>query len=105
ARVLSLVRGALPVAVPEHRLLARDLVAYPRLPGEPGWILGEGGAPSWAFDPAAPPEAFLASYARLIAALWAIDAERARFSGVPVRTVDEARSEMARAMDATRGEL
>lgn len=105
ARVLRLVRSILPVAVPDWRIHAPELIAYPRLPGTPAWSLGADGALTWALDATAPSDDFLDSYAEAIAALSTIDAERATRAGLRVQTIDEARAEVARAMDDARAPL
>ena len=105
ARALRLVRDALPVAVPDWHLHARDVIAYPRLPGTPGWSLGADGAVEWALDATSLPEAFLESLAQTVAALQAVPLARVRDAGVRIETPEEARADIARAMSDTRGVL
>ncbi len=110
ARVLRLVRSHLPVAVPEWRVHARDVIAYPRLAGVPAVTVdrdvatrdGPTKGPTWnVIDPAAPCDAFVDSFAEALAALQAIPVERARLAGVPVRGIDAVRAELSAAIDAT----
>lgn len=74
ARVLSLVKGRIGVAVPDWKIHTAELIAYPRLDGTPAVTL-DTGAPVWNFvDPAAPSERFLDTSARVLAALQSLDA-------------------------------
>lgn len=105
ARILALVRRTLPVAVPDWRVHAAEVIAYPRLDGVPAVTL-EDGAPTWnVLDPAAPAPAFLDTMAAALAALQAIPADEVRAAGVPVRSIAEERAELARILDLTRAHL
>jgi aminoglycoside phosphotransferase (APT) family kinase protein len=105
ARVLGLVRPALPVAVPDWRVFGDTIIAYPRLDGTPA-VTVEGGAPTWHHvAPGNLPEAFLASFAKALCALLAIPAEVASRAGVPRQTVAEAREQLRIQMLATREAL
>lgn len=101
ARTLRALRGAMPFEVPDWRVHARDVIAYPRLPGTPAWTLGPNGV-SHALDPANLAEPFLESYARAIAALQSVPLERAADAGIRIETLELARGVMAGAMSATR---
>jgi macrolide phosphotransferase len=90
-RILGLVRDRLPAAVPDWRISGPGLIAYPRLPGEPGLTLSADGEPQWHFDREDP--RYARSLGRLIACLHGIDAEEARAAGVSIRTADEERAE------------
>jgi GTPase len=106
ARVLRLVSAHLPVAVPDWRIHAHDLIAYPRLEGQPVVTVDSNGEISWnVVDPKQPGDAFLDSVARMLAALRRIDADEARRAGVPVAPRDQARDDLARAMVRTRDVL
>lgn len=106
ARVLRLVRPRLPVAVPDWRVHAPDVIAYPRIAGTPAVTLTPAGAPQWNLvDPGAPSEGLLDDIAAVLAALRAVTPEAARRGGVPVTTIADVRSELARSMDATRDVL
>ncbi len=105
SRVLRLVAPRLPVKVPEWRLHARDVIAYPRLDGVPAVTL-EDGAPTWnRIDPAAPSERFVESFARMLVALQSVPLDVAKGAGVPVKTIEEQRSTFARALERTRDVL
>jgi aminoglycoside phosphotransferase (APT) family kinase protein len=105
ASVLALVRPRLPVAAPDWRVHAPDVIAYPRLAGTPAVTL-DTGAPVWNLvDPSAPSEAFLASFAAALAAIQSVAPDEARRAGVPVTPIALARQDLARAMDETRDAL
>lgn len=106
ARVLKVVRPVLaPIAAPDWRVYADDVIAYPRLPGTPAVTMA-GGVPQWnIIDPAAPSRVFLEALASALAALQGISVERAKEGGVPVVTIDGVRAELARAAETTRSAL
>ena len=57
AHVLRLVGPRLPVPVPDWRVHAMDLIAYPRLPGRPAVTFDADAGPRWAIpDHHAPPD-------------------------------------------------
>jgi len=106
ARVLRLVRPRLPVAIPDWRVHAREVIAYPRLDGTPAVTIDPGAGFSWnIIDPSALSEVFLESFARALAALQAVAPEEAASAGVPTKIVAEAREELGRAMHEARGAL
>lgn len=106
ARVLALVRSRLPVAVPDWRVHAPDVIAYPRLAGTPAVTVDPSTGPVWnLIDPAAPSAVFLDSFARALVALQAISPEAAAEAGVPTRTIAEVREALGRSMEATREAL
>lgn len=90
-RILEFVRPRLSVAVPIWRVCSDELVAYRRLPGEPGLTLDGSSQPVWHFDPSSPE--FATALGRLIAELQAFDVDAARVAGVPVMSMSEARSQ------------
>jgi len=90
-RILEFVRPRLSVAVPIWLVCSDELVAYRRLPGEPGLTLDGSGQPVWHFDPSSPE--FATALGRLIAELQAFDVDAARVAGVPVMSMSEARSQ------------
>jgi len=90
-RILEFVRPRLSVAVPIWRVCSDELVAYRRLPGEPGLTLDGSGQPVWHFDPSSPE--FATALGRLIAELQAFDVDAAREAGVPVMSMSEVRSQ------------
>lgn len=106
ARVLRLVAPRLlPILVPDWRIHDRDIIAYPRLEGTPVVTL-ETGEPTWnVVDPAHPQDAFIESFAKMLAGLQSITREKAEQAGVPVKTIDETKAHFARAMQTTRDAL
>jgi macrolide phosphotransferase len=106
SRILGLVRGCVPVDVPEWRVHTPELIAYPRLAGTPAATvdaIAKGYA--WSIDPHSPGEPFLASLAGALAALHGIDPAAAAAAGVRVQSPAAARQAMAEAMDETRSLL
>lgn len=97
ARVLAAVRDALPVAVPDWRVHAPDVIAYPRVAGTPA-VTVERGAPTWnVIDPGAPSPVFLDSFAGALTAL-----QQLAPAGVRAQTIDEERAAVAHALDVAR---
>lgn len=95
ARVLALLRQTFPFAVPDWRIHAAEVIAYPRLDGTPAVTL-DTGAPVWNHvDPAAPSEVFLDSMARALAALQAIPLAAAQAAGLRVPTLADERVHLA----------
>ncbi len=106
ARVLALVRDHLPVAVPEWRVYAPEVIAYPRLGGTPAVTIDLAAGPTWnLIDPAAPSEPFVASFAGALAALQAIPPAVAIEAGVPSTTIDKARRDLAQSISDSRDAL
>ena len=86
-RVLQLVRPALPVAAPDWRVHAPEVIAYPRITGVPA-ISVAAGEPTWhVLDPSAPAPAFIESMARTLATLQAIAPATAEATGAPVHVI------------------
>jgi aminoglycoside phosphotransferase (APT) family kinase protein len=101
ARILRGVAPHLPVPVPDWQVHTPELIAYPRLAGQPA-VTVEASGPVWhVIDPRAPSPRFIGSMARFYAALQAVD----RIPGVPVDDVHELRHGLARAAEATRAVL
>ncbi|MEE1619880.1 macrolide 2'-phosphotransferase [Zafaria sp. J156] len=92
ARILRLVSGRIPAAVPDWRIHTAELIAYPLLPGRPGLTVRDGG-PVWHFDRSS--SEYCASLGRLLAQLHAIDPDEARRSGVPFATPERVRQSFA----------
>ena len=106
ARMLDLIGPRLPVSVPRWKVHARDVIAYPRLPGTPAVTVDPATGPTWnVIDPTAPPDLFLDSLARALAALQAIPLDEARRAGVPVRSVDEVRTRFTRCLEVAEDAL
>ncbi|WP_417217904.1 macrolide 2'-phosphotransferase [Arthrobacter sp.] len=78
--ILDFVQPRLDVAVPDWKVQAQELIAYPLLPGFPGLTLDDDGEPVWHFDTDS--QAYADSLARLIADLHALDPAAAEAAGV-----------------------
>jgi macrolide phosphotransferase len=102
-RALALVRPRLPVAVPDWRIATAEIIAYPRLAGEPAAVVDPAaGGYVWRFDPTDPPEAFTSSLAAVLAALHRIDPAEAAAAGLRVRRPDDIRADLAEEMERAR---
>ncbi|HEX6070254.1 MAG TPA: macrolide 2'-phosphotransferase [Longimicrobiaceae bacterium] len=102
-RALALVRPRLPVAVPDWRIATADIIAYPRLAGEPAAVVDPAaGGYVWRFDPTDPPEAFTSSLAAVLAALHRIDPAEAAAAALRVRSPDDIRVDLAEEMERAR---
>lgn len=88
--ILDFVRPQLPVAVPDWRIQAPELVAYPLLPGFPGLTLADDGEPVWHFDTASEP--YADSLARLIAGLHGLNVGQAEAAGIPCEQPEDVRA-------------
>ena len=100
AAILELVRPALSVAVPDWRVHTRELIAYPRLPGEPGLTIGEDGAPTFHLDVSSP--TYARAFGALVAELHRVDVERARAAGVEIETPEDVRTRWRRDLETVR---
>ncbi|MDC0743077.1 macrolide 2'-phosphotransferase [Polyangium mundeleinium] len=106
ARVLDLVRAHLPVAVPHWRVFTDQVIAYPRLGGVPAITVDPAAGVVWnRIDPQAPAAVFITSFAEAVAALQKVDARAIEAAGVPTKSIEDSRAEIARAMDDTRAVL
>lgn len=90
-RILEFIGPRLTVAVPRWEVCSPDLVAYRRLPGEPGLTLDASGQPIWHFDPSS--REFGVALGRLIAELQAVALEAAAEAGVVVTSMHALRAE------------
>lgn len=102
-RVLEFVRSRLSVAVPVWEVCSDELVAYRRLPGEPGLTLDTNNQPVWHIEPSSPE--FATALGRLIAELQALDVDAASAGGVPVMSISEVRSHWSAELDRVRAEF
>jgi macrolide phosphotransferase len=99
---LSLVRPKLSVRVPDPRVFSPELIAYPRMDGEPAAIVDlEAGGYVWRFDEKDPPRAFIESLATALAQLHAID----RDQRLREKSSAEIRATYRAQMDRARGAL
>lgn len=95
-RTLEHVGSRLPVAVPQWRIFSPEVIAYPRLAGEPAAVVDlSAGCYVWRFDHLAPPAPFISSVARALAALHRIELEG---TGLAVKRSPEVRAEYASRM-------
>ncbi|SIO56559.1 macrolide phosphotransferase [Singulisphaera sp. GP187] len=104
ARVLALLKGRLPVEVPDWRIVTPELIAYPRLAGTTAVTVDPATKePTWNIDKDNP--AFVASFARTLAALHGIDPAEAAAAGLPVSSPEEARRAFAADLDRVKREI
>jgi macrolide phosphotransferase len=90
ARALELVGSRLPIAVPDWKIFAEDLIAYPMLPGEPGLTFDPATYEvTWHFDKNSP--LYPGTLGPAIAALHAIEPEAAKAAGLPILSPEEVR--------------
>lgn len=90
--ILALASRYLDVAVPDWRVAAPDLIAYPLLPGRPGLMI-DGDDVTWYLDPGS--LRYAAELGRVIAALHAASRAEAEELGIEVRSADEVRERWA----------
>lgn len=102
-RILAYVGPRLSVAVPRWAVCTDRLVAYRRLPGEPGLTLDRDGQPVWHIDPSSPE--FAAALGRFIAELQALNRAEAASAGVPFSTARQVRSEWRGHLESVRAEF
>lgn len=102
-RILEFVGPRLSVAVPSWQVCSERLVAYPRLPGEPGLTLDASGQPVWHFDPSS--SEFAAALGRLIAELHALDRDAAAAAGIPVMPASRAQAKWRADFETVRAEF
>lgn len=101
-RILAFVAPRLSVAVPRWEICSESLIAYRRLPGDPGLTLN-GSEPVWHVDPSSPELG--AALGRLIAELQSLDSNAAAEAGVPVMTAAQVRAQWRADFDKVRSEL
>ncbi|WP_239617689.1 macrolide 2'-phosphotransferase [Cohnella mopanensis] len=98
--VLKLIKGNLPVAVPDWKICTPELIAYPLLPGSPAATLNpEARNYDWVIDPQSPNALFVDSLAQALAALHGIDHEAATEAGIRVKNPREVRRTLSNKMD------
>lgn len=102
-KLLSLVGPQLTTAVPDWRINAPDLIAYPALPGEPGLELTAAGEPEWRVDVSTPQ--FAESLGDFLAELHAVDVDAARATGVDTRSPTEVRGAWSKDIATVVGEF
>ncbi|CUU59682.1 macrolide phosphotransferase [Parafrankia irregularis] len=106
ARLLDVVRGLLPVAVPDWRIRTRDLVAYPRLAGEPAATEAVATRTlSWRIDRVDPPDVYVEQLAEIMARLHQAPIDAAAATGIPVRTPAGVRLTFSTRLERARREI
>lgn len=102
-RVLAFLSGRLPAAIPEWRIFTPEMIAYPRLPGNPAAVVDlDAGGYVWRFDHTQPPPAFLETLGATLAALHAMNLEAARDAGLRVEAPGDARERWAEQIRSSR---
>jgi macrolide phosphotransferase len=102
-RVLELVRTRLPVDVPDWRVFSPQVIAYPRLGGNPAAVVDmNAGGYVWRFDETAPPASFLDTLADALVALHRIERGEAVAAGVRLQQPVQVRETFAERMDRSR---
>lgn len=102
--VLTAVRDRVPVAVPDWRLRTPQLVAYPRLPGEPAGTEDQDTLVyDWAIAPLAHPADYLTPLARTLVAIHATPL--GELAELPATTPERLRSCVADRLARARTEL
>lgn len=103
-RVLRLLRGRLPVAVPDWRVFTPELIAYPRLPGRPAVTFDPATRqPVWNMDRDSP--AFTVSLAQALAALHRTPPAEAVAAGLKVSSPEGVRQIAAGEIDRVSREV
>lgn len=104
AKVLKLLKGRLPVAVPDWQVFTPELIAYPRIPGTTAVVVDPTSKePTWKIDKESP--TFLASFARALAALHGVDRDEAIAAGLKVSSPAEARRDFAADLERVKREI
>lgn len=104
ARVLRLLKGRLPVAVPDWQIFTPELIAYPRLPGTTAMTIDPATRqPNWNIDRESP--VFARSLGQALAALHGIPAAEAATAGLKVSSAEEVRRAFADEIDRVRREV
>jgi len=102
-RTLEMVRSRLPVPVPEWRVFSPEVIAYPRVSGDPAAVVDlEAGGYVWRFDETAPPAAFGETLAAALAALHGIGHDAVAGAGLRVQGPAEFRQAFAERADRSR---
>ncbi|WP_333766836.1 macrolide 2'-phosphotransferase [Streptomyces sp. IBSBF 2435] len=105
-RLLALVRDRFPVPVPRWRFADPELIAYPRLAGEPA--ASENVLTfqlHWRIDRGNPPHSYVEALGQCMAVLHATTVASAAQCGIPVRRPDEVRTRFAEHLALGRAEL
>ncbi|MHA6757969.1 macrolide 2'-phosphotransferase [Streptacidiphilus sp. PAMC 29251] len=105
-RLLEMLYGQLPVAIPEWRFADDELIAYRRLAGEPAASEDVVSFQlNWRIDRTEPPHGFVEPLGHCMAVLHSTPVGMAAAAGVPVRSPDEVRERFGRQLETGRAEL
>jgi len=95
-RLLTLLQGRFTVAIPEWRLSDDELIAYPRLAGEPAaWEDPLTYELRWRLDRTNPPERYVTALGKFMAELHGTTVADAAATGIPVRSAGDVRTRFA----------
>lgn len=105
-KVLALLKGKLPVSVPDWQVYDPKLIAYPRLSGTPvAEIDMEQKCYTWNLDPEELPAAFITSLGQAVAALHATDTAAVARAGLKVYQPEQVRENLKAQMLRVKKEL
>lgn len=105
-RLLAMLRGRFDVAIPDWTIVHEELIAYPRLAGEPAASEDTKTFElRWRIDREHPPAAYVEPLGRLMAELHATPVADAEATGVPVFKPGDARAEFARRLAIGAGQF
>lgn len=95
-RLLAILHGRFDVEVPHWRFADDELIAYPRLPGEPvAWEDAETHELHWKFDRRHPPAHYIDAVGEFMATLHGTPLAEVESTAIPVRAPAAARAELA----------
>ncbi|MEV4121649.1 macrolide 2'-phosphotransferase [Micromonospora sp. NPDC049645] len=99
-RLLALLRGRFAVAIPDWSIADSELIAYPRLAGEPAASEDITSYELvWRIDRVDPPAAYVDRLGAFMAELHATPVDAAAATGIPVRDADGVRGRFAVQID------
>jgi macrolide phosphotransferase len=105
-QLLALLRGRFAISIPDWQLADAELIAYPRLAGEPA--ASEDPVTfqlHWRIDRADPPGQYVEALGQFMAELHRTAVAEAAAAGIPVRAPADVRSRFARQLDFGASEL
>ncbi|WP_280483900.1 macrolide 2'-phosphotransferase [Nocardia farcinica] len=104
-KLLSLVNGKLPAAVPEWRICTGQVIAYPCLTGDPAAQDTGGGILRWSIDKENPPASYTDSLGACMAALHAVPVKDAKLTGIPYSDPENLRDALKTKLDRAVSEI
>ena len=102
AKALKLLGRTLAIEVPDWRIHTKEIIAYPRLKGLPGWSVDQEKGLGWNVDPAAPQESFLKSTAQFLVDLHRTDLKDVKSAGIRLHSIEDIRSRFRDAFNSTK---